>query len=50
MIEHGYNQADLVADLMAEVGLVSIETLKDLAGNNRVTMAKNPLIISTHWD
>ena len=50
MIEHGYNQTDLVADLMAEVGLVSIETLKDLAGNNRVTMAKNPLIISTHWD
>jgi release factor glutamine methyltransferase len=50
MIEHGYNQADLVADLMAQAGLVSIETLKDLAGNNRVTMAKNPLIISTHWD
>ena len=50
MIEHGYNQADLVADLMAEAGLVSIETIKDFSGNNRVTMAKNPLIISTHWD
>jgi release factor glutamine methyltransferase len=31
------------------VGLVSIETLKDLAGNNRVTLAKNPLIVSSHW-
>jgi len=50
LIEHGYNQADLVADLMAEAGLVSIETIKDFGGNNRVTMAKNPLIISTHWD
>jgi len=50
LIEHGYNQADLVADLMAEAGLVSIETIKDFGGNNRVTIAKNPLIISTHWD
>ena len=49
LIEHGYNQADLVADLMAEAGLVSIETIKDFGGNNRVTIAKNPLIISTHW-
>ena len=50
MIEHGYNQADLVADLMAEAGLVSIQTIKDFGGNNRVTIAKNPLINSTHWD
>ena len=49
MIEHGYNQADLVADLMAEAGLVSIQTIKDFGGNNRVTIAKNPLIIGTHW-
>ncbi len=49
MIEHGYNQADLVADLMAEAGLVSIQTIKDFGGNNRVTIAKNPLIISAHW-
>ena len=49
LIEHGYNQADLVADLMAEAGLVSIQTIKDFGGNNRVTIAKNPLIISTHW-
>jgi release factor glutamine methyltransferase len=34
---------------MAEAGLVSIQTIKDFGGNNRVTIAKNPLIISTHW-
>jgi release factor glutamine methyltransferase len=50
MLEHGYNQAASVADLMARVGLTDIETIQDLGGNNRVTMAKNPLLVSTHWD
>lgn len=50
MLEHGYNQAASVADLMAHAGLVEIASLKDLGGNNRVTIAKNPLIVSTHWD
>jgi len=50
MLEHGYNQAELVADLMAQNGLVDIETIKDLGGNDRVTIGKNPLIVSTHWD
>jgi len=50
MLEHGYNQAELVADLMAETGLTCIATIKDLGGNDRVTIAKNPLIVSTHWD
>lgn len=50
MLEHGYNQAELVADLMAHTGLTEITTLKDLGGNDRVTIAKNPLIVSTHWD
>ena len=50
MLEHGYNQAESVTDLMAEIGLVNIETLKDLGGNHRVTLGKNPLIVSTHWD
>ncbi len=49
MLEHGYNQAELVADLMAETGLTCISTIKDLGGNDRVTIAKNPLIVSTHW-
>lgn len=50
MLEHGYNQAELVADLMAEMGLTCISTIKDLGANDRVTIAKNPLIVSTHWD
>jgi release factor glutamine methyltransferase len=50
MLEHGYNQAAAVTDLMAQTGLVNIETCQDLGGNDRVTIGKNPLIISTHWD
>ena len=50
MLEHGYNQAELVTDLMAQTGLTNLETIKDIAGNNRVTIGKNPLIVSTHWD
>ena len=50
MLEHGYNQAESVADLMAEIGLVNVTTLKDLGDNHRVTIGKNPLIISTYWD
>lgn len=50
MLEHGYDQAAQVTELMAETGLVNIVTIKDLGGNDRVTMAKNPLIVSTHWD
>ena len=50
MLEHGFNQATQVADLMAETGLIDIVTLQDLGGNNRVTLAKNPLIVSKHWD
>ncbi|MFZ3088166.1 MAG: peptide chain release factor N(5)-glutamine methyltransferase, partial [Methylotenera sp.] len=49
MLEHGYNQAEQVADLMAQTGLVDIETIKDFGGNHRVTISKNPLIVSTHW-
>lgn len=50
LLEHGYNQAGSVADLMAHAGLVDVETFTDLGGNNRVTIGKNPLIVSTHWD
>ncbi len=50
MLEHGCNQAESVADLMAETGLTCIVTIKDLGGNDRVTIAKNSLIVSTHWD
>lgn len=50
MLEHGYNQAEAVADLMSAAGLVDVVTIKDLGGNDRVTIGKNPLIVSTHWD
>lgn len=50
MLEHGYNQAKAVRELMANTGLVDIETLKDIGGNDRVTLGRNPLIVSTHWD
>jgi release factor glutamine methyltransferase len=50
MFEHGYKQAEPIKELMAEAGLLAIETFKDLAGNERVTIGKNPLIVSTHWD
>jgi len=49
MIEHGYQQAEAVADLMAQIGLVEIKTIRDLGNNDRVTLGKNPLIINTHW-
>lgn len=50
MLEHGYNQASAVADLLAEQGFVDIATIKDFGGNDRVTIGKNPLIVSTHWN
>lgn len=50
MLEHGYNQGTAAADLMSAAGLVDVATIKDLGGNDRVTIGKNPLIVSTHWD
>ncbi|CAN4275542.1 HemK Methylase of polypeptide chain release factors [Methylophilaceae bacterium] len=49
MLEHGYDQAATVRDLMAQAGLVDITSKQDLGGNERVTLGKNPLIISQHW-
>lgn len=49
MLEHGYNQAGQVADLMSQTGLIDIKTITDFGGNHRVTIGKNPLIVSTHW-
>lgn len=50
MLEHGYNQAAAVADLLAQQGFVDITTIHDFGGNDRVTIGKNPLIVNTHWD
>jgi release factor glutamine methyltransferase len=40
MLEHGYNQADAVATLLKNAGFAEIETIKDLGGNDRVTLGK----------
>lgn len=49
LLEHGFDQASAVHDLMAEAGLLALSTVKDLSGNDRVTMGKNPLLLSQHW-
>jgi release factor glutamine methyltransferase len=38
ILEHGYNQAGKVADLLKQAGFGEIKTLKDLGGNDRVTL------------
>ena len=38
MLEHGYNQAEQVAALLKQAGFSEIETVKDLSGNERVTL------------
>ena len=40
MLEHGYNQANKVAELLKQVGFVEIRHVKDLADINRVTIGQ----------
>ena len=40
LLEHGYNQAANVANLLKKAGFSHIETIKDLGGNDRVTLGK----------
>ena len=40
LLEHGYNQAEAVANLLKQTGFSEIETIKDLGGNDRVTLGK----------
>ena len=42
MFEHGYNQAKSVSVLLASAHFSSIETLKDLGSNDRVTFGQKP--------
>lgn len=42
MIEHGFDQGAPVRSLMSAAGLLGIETLRDLAGHERVTRGKAP--------
>lgn len=38
LLEHGYDQAAALTELLKQVGFSDVETLKDLSGNNRVTL------------
>jgi release factor glutamine methyltransferase len=42
MFEHGYNQAKAVADLLSQAGFSHVQTMHDLAGHPRVTLASRP--------
>lgn len=42
MVEHGYNQAQVVADLFKQSGYQAIELITDLAGQPRVTIGHKP--------
>ncbi|HEX4910867.1 MAG TPA: peptide chain release factor N(5)-glutamine methyltransferase [Permianibacter sp.] len=42
MLEHGYDQGEPVAALLREHGFVAVETLRDLAGQPRVTLGQLP--------
>ena len=42
MFEHGYNQAQAVADLLSQAGFSHVQTMHDLAGHPRVTLASWP--------
>ena len=41
-LEHGYNQAESVSALLKQAGFSEIETIKDLGGNDRVTLGQLP--------
>ncbi len=39
-LEHGYDQGQAVRDLMLQVGLVDVRTVRDYGGNERVTLGR----------
>jgi release factor glutamine methyltransferase len=41
IVEHGYNQAQLVSDCFAKNSYTKIEQRKDLSGHTRMTVAKS---------
>lgn len=42
LVEHGWDQAQSVAELMRSAGLAAVRSVKDYGGNDRVTMGRNP--------
>lgn len=42
LVEHGYNQAEQVQQLFNENNFVSVSTIKDYSGNDRITIGQLP--------
>ena len=42
LLEHGFDQAGAVADLMGARGYLAVESLRDLGGHARVTLGQRP--------
>ncbi|WP_371926506.1 peptide chain release factor N(5)-glutamine methyltransferase [Chromobacterium sp. IIBBL 290-4] len=40
MVEHGYDQGEAVRSLFAATGLLEVETIRDLAGQDRITVGR----------
>ncbi|OQS11835.1 protein-(glutamine-N5) methyltransferase, release factor-specific [Chromobacterium violaceum] len=40
MVEHGYDQGEAVRGLFADAGLLEVETIVDLAGQDRITIGR----------
>jgi release factor glutamine methyltransferase len=49
-LEHGCDQGPAVRSLLAQAGLTGVETVHDLAGHERVTLARRgPAVGATDW-
>ena len=42
LVEHGWDQAEAVAELFRAYGLAAVRSVKDYGGNDRVTMGRRP--------
>jgi release factor glutamine methyltransferase len=42
MLEHGYDQAPAVRDLLQAQGFEEVESRKDLGGHERITLGRLP--------
>jgi release factor glutamine methyltransferase len=42
-MEHGYDQAEAVSALLGAAGFAAVESARDLAGIERVTLGRYPL-------
>ncbi|OTG86399.1 protein-(glutamine-N5) methyltransferase, release factor-specific [Acinetobacter sp. ANC 4558] len=45
VLEHGYDQANAVRQIFLDAGYQKIRTVKDYGGNDRVTLARRPVLI-----